>query len=242
MQHSVPIEKVAAGAGKLRLTLTVTWNYSAIAQMISFYAPLRRRQTGLQRCSPLQVADGTKEADPSFIAGLFFSYGWAFNQWLWNPLPLAHRLCRAGCFIAAQPLSGPFVQKRHKFLFYKLFITFKSNCMQAVRNTSKDRKSEEQENREWADNAGLYAGNDDNAEAARKQATATAAGDDTRPRINMDNDIDAQEAQNVSDSPRMEGEEAERARNKATEGIRQGRDTSGNNERNRGDNDQLGRG
>ncbi|MEI6948260.1 hypothetical protein V9K67_13770 [Paraflavisolibacter sp. H34] len=116
--------------------------------------------------------------------------------------------------------------------------------MEAGSNPSKDRNSAGQEGRQSGENSGLFAGSDENARAARQQASATTQGDDTRPRINLDNDIDAQEAQNVSDSSRLEGGEAEKARNKATEGIRQGRDDSqsGNNQRNQGDNDQLGRG
>jgi hypothetical protein len=39
-----------------------------------------------------------------------------------------------------------------------------------------------------------------------------------------DADVDPGEAQNVTDGDRMSGKDAEAARNKATEGIRQGRD------------------
>jgi hypothetical protein len=55
------------------------------------------------------------------------------------------------------------------------------------------------------------------------------------------------EAQNVNDDEGrpLDTEDLEHARNKATEGLRQGRDDSTksrNNEVNRGENDQLGRG
>lgn len=48
-----------------------------------------------------------------------------------------------------------------------------------------------------------------------------------KPADEQDNPINPQEAQNVTDgAERMSSEEAEKARNKATDGIRQGRDDS----------------
>ncbi|WP_205510207.1 hypothetical protein [Longitalea arenae] len=47
---------------------------------------------------------------------------------------------------------------------------------------------------------------------------------DPKPAEEQDNPIQDQEAQNVKDGDRMTGEEAERAKNKAKEGIRQNRD------------------
>jgi hypothetical protein len=89
--------------------------------------------------------------------------------------------------------------------------------------TNKDRKSEEQKRYEEADNAGLFAGDDADAKAAREQATANVTADDTRPRL--ETPIADEDAQNVrAVGNRIEGEEAEKARNKATEGIRQNRD------------------
>ena len=110
-----------------------------------------------------------------------------------------------------------------------------------IRNTGKNRKSEAQERVEQADNAGRFAGGDADAQGARQRAeedirrqTSTGRGDKNR-------DIDqpetparrstgqaqdmAGDAQNVKDGDtRLKGREAEEARKKATEGIRQGRD------------------
>ncbi|WP_207514381.1 hypothetical protein [Longitalea luteola] len=47
---------------------------------------------------------------------------------------------------------------------------------------------------------------------------------DPKPAEEQDNPIQDQEAQNVKDGDRMTGKEAEHAKNKATEGIRQNRD------------------
>ena len=47
---------------------------------------------------------------------------------------------------------------------------------------------------------------------------------DPKPAEEQDNPIQDQEAQNVKDGDRITGKEAEHAKNKATEGIRQGRD------------------
>jgi hypothetical protein len=47
---------------------------------------------------------------------------------------------------------------------------------------------------------------------------------DPKPASEQDNPIQEQEAQNVREGKRITGKEAEHARNKAREGIRQGRD------------------
>ena len=110
------------------------------------------------------------------------------------------------------------------------------------RNTSKNRKSEAQEQFEAADNAWRFAGNDTNAKAAREQALETVRQDtnaarnerDGSRRSSGDNDYRGSdgrqsqegEAQNVNDDtvPPLSDEEAARSKNKATEGLRQGRD------------------
>ena len=109
-------------------------------------------------------------------------------------------------------------------------------------NNAKDRKSKAQENFEAADNAGRFAGNDADANAARKQAEENIrmAGtgqqenqqDGNRETTNKDaardygqaHDIKG-EAQNINDDTGrpLTDEEAEQARNKANEGKRQGR-------------------
>jgi hypothetical protein len=111
-----------------------------------------------------------------------------------------------------------------------------------VRNTRKDRKTEAQERFEQADNAGRFAGDDADAHAARQRAeedisrvgSSTGAkqnkGADrldtpAKRTTNQAQDISG-EAQNVRDDQqgRLEGKEADEARNKATEGLRQGRE------------------
>ena len=112
----------------------------------------------------------------------------------------------------------------------------------AQENTSKNRKSESQEIYDQADNAGRFAGDDADAKAARENLTEQIRQDSSSNRSERDNpaentDAEARrnpsqtndykgEAQNVEDdnSSRLEGEEAQKAGNKATEGIRQGRD------------------
>ncbi|HEX2533486.1 MAG TPA: hypothetical protein VHK69_07115 [Chitinophagaceae bacterium] len=85
-------------------------------------------------------------------------------------------------------------------------------------NMDKNRKPEEQKVFEQMDNEGAFAREDG--------ATGEAylgSGQDVSGRA--DEDYEDREAQNVSDDgQRLEGEEAERARNKAEEGIRQGRE------------------
>lgn len=112
----------------------------------------------------------------------------------------------------------------------------------AKQNKDKNRKSESQEIFEQADNAGRFAGNDADAKAARKTANDNItqdAGSDRSERNSNREDTNAEagrdpsqsqdykgEAQNVEDdgSGRLKGNEASGARNKSTEGIRQGRD------------------
>lgn len=130
------------------------------------------------------------------------------------------------------------------------------------RNADKNRKSEAQKRFEEADNAGRFAGDDNDAQAARTQMTesirqdTTASqsererqeytpddrqmgngevvdGDDVRPaQANM---LDA-EAQNISgdrtgDNLMNNDNSIEQARNKATQGIKEGRDTGTSDDR-----------
>ena len=112
------------------------------------------------------------------------------------------------------------------------------------RNTEKNRKSEAQERFEQADNAGRFAGDDADAKAARQAAEENIRQDTTSSREERNKGTDrldtpgkrgtnqvqdtAGDAQNeeVDGSGRLEGKEAENARNKATEGIKQGRSES----------------
>lgn len=104
----------------------------------------------------------------------------------------------------------------------------------------KQRKSEAQEIHEQADNAGRFAGDSPDSQAALEQSKENIRQDtgSSREERNGDNAADegrrnnqvqdtGGDAQNVEDdgSGRLEGEEAERARNKANEGQRQGRDS-----------------
>lgn len=111
-----------------------------------------------------------------------------------------------------------------------------------IRNTDKNRKSEAQERFEQADNAGRFAGNDADAQAARRsmeenirQDTASSSEERNKGTDRLDTPAKrgtaqaqdtAGDAQNeeVDGSGRLEGKSAEDARNKANEGIRQGRD------------------
>lgn len=111
-----------------------------------------------------------------------------------------------------------------------------------IRNTDKNRKSEAQEHFEQADNAGRFAGNDTDAKAARqrmeediKQDTSSNPGErnkgtdrlDTPARRTTSQAQDtAGDAQNVEvdNTGRLPGKEADDARNKANEGLRQGRE------------------
>ena len=123
-------------------------------------------------------------------------------------------------------------------------------------NTNKQRKSEAQKTFEEADNAGRFAGDDTDAQSARHQAEqnirqdaqssrgqqnreitegAIMDGDDVRPgHANMMEE----EAQNInkdrSGSTLTNNEDSlEKARNKATQGIKEGRDTGSSDDRSR---------
>ena len=69
--------------------------------------------------------------------------------------------------------------------------------------------------------------NEKNSATGNKQSDFAGTNPDRYgpPEQEQDNPVNAQEAQNVTDgSERMSGDEANKSRNKATEGIRQGRD------------------
>ena len=111
-------------------------------------------------------------------------------------------------------------------------------------NTSKNRKSESQKIFEEADNAGRFSGDDSDAKSAKQQAVEnirqdTGSTQEERNKNNDYNDADARrdpeqahdvkgEAQNVNDDTGrpLDEQELNRARNKANEGTRQGRDDS----------------
>jgi hypothetical protein len=107
-------------------------------------------------------------------------------------------------------------------------------------NTSRQRKSESQKIFEEADNAGRFSGRDTDAQAARYQAEenirmdAQSSGKKRDKKENTDAEArrDAAqshdykgEAQNVNDDTGrpLNKEETNKARNKANEGLRQGR-------------------
>lgn len=124
------------------------------------------------------------------------------------------------------------------------------------RNNDKMRKSEEQKRFEEADNAGLFAGDDAQSQQARAQYEESSRqesrrteehqrsqmgdgqvldGDDVRPgQANMMEE----EAQNIN-KDRKDGDltnnedSLEKARNKATQGIKEGRDTGSSDDRSR---------
>jgi hypothetical protein len=119
------------------------------------------------------------------------------------------------------------------------YFSFKTTCMA---QNEKQRKSEAQEIHEQADNAGRFAGDSPDSQAALEQSVENIRQDTGSSRQERDKggnegadegspnsqvQESAGDAQNVEDdgSGRLEGEEAERARNKATEGQRQGRDS-----------------
>jgi hypothetical protein len=110
-------------------------------------------------------------------------------------------------------------------------------------NNSKNRKSESQEIFEQADNAGRFAGDDSEGQAARDQAVENIRQDteSSREERNKDDNTDEEarrdpaqsqdykgESQNVNDDTGrpLNEEELDKARNKATEGLRQERDDS----------------
>lgn len=111
-----------------------------------------------------------------------------------------------------------------------------------IKNTDKNRKSEAQERFEQADNAGRFAGNDADAQAARNRMEEDIRQDTGSNREERNKGTDrldtpakrttnqaedtAGDAQNeeVDGSGRLGGRDAEQARNKANEGLRQGRE------------------
>jgi len=109
-------------------------------------------------------------------------------------------------------------------------------------NTSKHRKSESQEIFEQADNAGRFAGNDTDSKAARQQAEENITEDaqSSREERNKNESTDTEarrdaqahdykgESQNVNDDTgrSLTREETNKARDKANEGLRQGRNDS----------------
>lgn len=107
-------------------------------------------------------------------------------------------------------------------------------------NNSKNRKSESQEIFEQADNAGRFAGGGTDAQSARQQAMKNIKQDtqSSTEERNAGENTDAEtrrdpsqsqdykgESQNVNDDTGrpLNEEESDKARNKATEGLRQGR-------------------
>jgi hypothetical protein len=120
------------------------------------------------------------------------------------------------------------------------YFSFKTTYMA---QNEKQRKSEAQEIHEQAENAGRFAGDSPESQAALEQSVENIrqdTGSSRQERDKGDNEAAAEggtdrnqgqdtagDAQNVEDdgSGRLEGGEAERARNKATEGQRQGRDS-----------------
>ncbi|MGV3657070.1 MAG: hypothetical protein ACO1NX_03915 [Chitinophagaceae bacterium] len=122
------------------------------------------------------------------------------------------------------------------------------------RNSDKIRKSEAQKRFEEADNAGRFAGNDADAQNARAQAkenirqdaqsTGTRRGMDSGEIMDADNvrpgqgNMLEEEAQNIGkdrgSADRLDsGSETEKARNKATHGIKESRDTGSSDDRSR---------
>ena len=109
-------------------------------------------------------------------------------------------------------------------------------------NTSKERKSESQKIFEQADNAGRFSENNTDAQAARRQAEENITEDaqSSREERNKQKQTDvvarrdAQphdykgEAQNVNDDAGrpLSEDETDKARNKANEGLKQGRNES----------------
>jgi len=108
-------------------------------------------------------------------------------------------------------------------------------------NQSKNRKSKEQERYEEADNAGRFAGGDADALSTREAAIEqirqdTNSSESERNEPSGPSDAEARrdgsqahdykgESQNVNDDSGrpMDENESEKARNKANEGLRQGR-------------------
>lgn len=109
-------------------------------------------------------------------------------------------------------------------------------------NTDKSRKSKAQEIFEQADNAGRFAGNDQDAKIAKQQAIEnirqdTQSNQQERTKDNNTTNREAHrdpaqtqdykgESQNINDDAGrpLNNDELDHARNKATEGMRQDRD------------------
>jgi len=112
-----------------------------------------------------------------------------------------------------------------------------------AQNTSKNRKSESQELFEQAENAGRFSGNNADARTARRKAEENIIQDaqSLREERNQNENTDAEagrepsqthdykgESQNVNDDNGrpLNEEELNKARNKANEGLKQGRNES----------------
>jgi hypothetical protein len=107
-------------------------------------------------------------------------------------------------------------------------------------NNEKNRKSEAQKHFEEAENAGRFAGDDVDSKRAEREAKEKVRQDTNSTRSERGNeesdvrdisndDVFPGEADNIAadDYQRLSGNEAEKARNKATEGLRQNRERSG---------------
>ena len=128
--------------------------------------------------------------------------------------------------------------------------------MQQENSSDKMRKSEAQKRFEEADNAGRFAGDDADARRARAQAEQSVKQDAQNSGNRQDRDMgngeimDAddvrpghanmmeEEAQNINKDRTgadrlVNDNEAQKARNKSSEGIKQGRDTGSSDDRSR---------
>lgn len=127
--------------------------------------------------------------------------------------------------------------------------------MQQENSRDKNRKSEAQKRFDEADNAGRFAGDDADARNARAQAEqnvkqdAQNSGNRQRQKMGDGQIMDAdavrpghanmmeEEAQNINKdstgADRLDDNEIEKARNKAGQGIQQGRDTGSSDDRSR---------
>ena len=118
----------------------------------------------------------------------------------------------------------------------------------AGQNNDKNRKSEAQKILEQADKAGRFAGNDSDAKAARGEATKNVRQDTQSTRTERDNasglDVNQAndgDASNVRDEATQRIGDTNRASQKANEGARQQRDDVRNDDRDKINNDELGR-
>ena len=127
--------------------------------------------------------------------------------------------------------------------------------MQQENSRDKNRKSEAQKRFDEAENAGRFAGDDADARNARAQAEqnvkqdAQNSGNRQRQKMGDGQIMDAdavrpgnanmmeEEAQNINKdstgADRLDDNEIEKARNKAGQGIQQGRDTGSSDDRSR---------